>query len=78
MITILKKKSDELGILSSALCMLHCIATPFLLVAFPGFLATHRGSQEWWSWLDILFLGISFIAVSRLFGNLPKDGFRQA
>ena len=63
MITILNKKSDELGMLSSALCMLHCIATPVLLAAVPGSSATHHGSQDWWSWLDILFLIISFIAV---------------
>ena len=63
MITILNKKSDELGMLSSALCMLHCIATPFLLVALPGSSVSHHQSHEWWSWLDILFLGISLIAV---------------
>ena len=63
MITILNKKSDELGMLSSALCMLHCIATPFLLAAVPSSSVTHHGSQNWWSWLDILFLVISFIAV---------------
>lgn len=65
MIAILNKKSDELGMLSSALCMLHCIATPFLLAAVPSSSVTHHVSQDWWSWLDILFLGISFIAVFR-------------
>ncbi|MCG8387169.1 MAG: MerC domain-containing protein [Cytophagales bacterium] len=63
MITILDKKSDELGMLSSTLCMLHCMATPFLLLAVPSSQVTHHGSQAWWSWLDILFLGISLIAV---------------
>lgn len=63
MISILRKKSDDLGILSSALCIIHCIATPFLLVAIPVSSLTSHGSQEWWSWLDILFMGISFVAV---------------
>ena len=63
MITILNKKSDEVGMLSSGLCMLHCIATPILLAAVPGSSVTHHGSQHWWSWLDILFLIISFVAV---------------
>ena len=65
MTTILNKKSDELGMLSSALCMLHCVATPFLLVAFPACSATHQGGYEWWGWLDLLFLSISFVAVFR-------------
>ncbi len=65
MITILNEKSDELGMLSSSLCMLHCIATPFLLVTLPGSSVMHPGSQGWWGWLDILFLGISSIAVFR-------------
>ena len=63
MITILSKKSDEIGMLSSTLCIIHCIATPFLLAAIPGTSVMHHGSQGWWSWLDILFLVISFIAV---------------
>ena len=70
MISIFNKKPDELGMLSSALCMLHCIATPVLVAAVPGFSVTHHGSQEWWSWLDVLFLIISFIAV---FGSVRQS-----
>ena len=65
MIAILNKKSDEVGMLSSTLCMLHCLATPLLLAAVPSSSITHHGSQVWWGWLDILFLVISFIAVFR-------------
>lgn len=60
MITIGKKKSDELGMLSSTLCMIHCMVTPFLLAVLP---ATFHGGHQWWSWIDIVFLGISCIAV---------------
>jgi len=65
MITILNKKSDELGMLSSALCMLHCFATPFLFVALPSSSVIHPESQQLWGWLDVIFLGISFIAIFR-------------
>ena len=63
MITILNKKSDEVGMLSSTLCIIHCLATPFLFMAVPASSAHHHGSPEWWGLIDILFLGISFIAV---------------
>lgn len=78
MITIFNKKSDELGMLSSALCMLHCIATPVLIAAVPGFSGTHHGSQEWWSWLDIIFLIISFIAVLRSVQQSTKRWLRAS
>jgi hypothetical protein len=63
MITILNKKSDEVGMLSSTLCIIHCLATPFLFAAIPAATGSHHGSPEWWGLLDILFLVISFIAV---------------
>ena len=63
MIAILDKKSDELGVLSSTLCMLHCLATPFLLMAVPSSSIINSGSPGWWSWLDIVFLAISFFAI---------------
>jgi len=63
MITTLYKKPNELGVFSSILCMIHCIATPFLLVAVPSSSVIYQRGQVWWSWLDILFLVISFIAV---------------
>ena len=63
MITILYKKTNELGIFSSILCMIHCMATPFLLVAIPSSSIIYQRGQLWWSWLDVLFLIISLIAV---------------
>lgn len=63
MIGILNKKPDELGMLSSALCIVHCLATPVLLTILPISAATQGGSQSWWGWLDIFFLLISSFAV---------------
>ena len=58
MINTLHKKSDALGAISSTLCMIHCMATPFVLVSIPA--ATGYGL---WLWLDFFFLAISSIAV---------------
>ena len=65
MLNISLQKSDALGVLSSTLCMLHCIATPFL------FLATVSNCSQtccaaapvWYQWLDYVFIFISFFAV---------------
>ncbi len=60
---ILNKKSDEIGVLSSALCLVHCFATPILLVAVPSTSIIHPESQDWWGWLDMVFLAVSFFAI---------------
>ncbi len=75
MITILNKKPDELGMLSSALCIVHCLATPVLLTILPVSVATQSG-QNWWVWLDIFFLLISSLAVFRAVQRSPKTWLR--
>lgn len=65
------QRSDLLGALASGLCLIHCIATPFLFVAHAG--ASHHAHEHghghghesplWWGTIDILFLVISLAAV---------------
>lgn len=57
----IKQKSDFLGAASSALCLVHCTATPFLFIAH----ATHFPSEvpTLWKSLDYIFLIISFVAI---------------
>ena len=50
--TTLVKKSDVFGAMSSSLCLIHCLATPFLLVV-----------PFWWSNLNYIFIIVSLIAV---------------
>ena len=57
------KKSDTIGVLSSGLCMIHCLATPFFFVATACSATCCSGAPLWWQWLDYFFLIISFIAV---------------
>jgi len=73
MTTILTKKTDQLGIISSVLCIVHCIATPFFLMTFAGASLPIHGSQEWWRGLDLLFIGISLFAV---FKTIQYSDFR--
>ena len=72
MIAILNKKSDELGAISSFLCIIHCIATPVVLTLLPISSGTQIGRQNRWSWLDIIFLLISSTAVFWAVQRSPK------
>ena len=58
-----RQRSDWIGIFASGLCLLHCVATPFLFVAHAA-MGPHGSSHPvWWGLLDILFLILSFLAV---------------
>jgi len=59
------KKPDALGALVSSLCLVHCVATPFLFVAQSGLVVNHLTMPSWWKFFDFLFLAISFLAVYR-------------
>lgn len=61
--TLTIKKSDSIGIISSGLCLLHCITTPFLFVAQAQILTSSQSKPLWWSSLDIIFLIISALAI---------------
>jgi hypothetical protein len=53
------KKSDLFGIISSLLCILHCILLPFLVLG--GMMA-----EEWVAhsqWMDVIFIALAFVAV---------------
>ena len=59
----LNAKSDIIGASASMLCLLHCLATPFLFVWYSGITAIREASFWWWGMLDLVFLIISFLAV---------------
>lgn len=60
---VVKQKSDILGTLSSTLCLLHCVATPFLFLAQAGSAAFTESPPTWWKFMDYFFLALSFIAI---------------
>ena len=56
-------KSDAVGAISSGLCMIHCLATPFFFVAAACTQSCCAAAPSWWLWIDYIFLVISFMAV---------------
>ena len=63
MFNISIEKSDSIGVISSGLCMIHCLATPFFFVAAACSKSCCAAAPSWWLWIDYAFLLISFIAV---------------
>lgn len=55
-------KSDRIGALASMLCIIHCIATPFIFVIQP-MSSQIESIPIWWKGMDFIFLMISFFAV---------------
>lgn len=62
-IQYLHKNSDKLGAISSTICAIHCMATPFLFIAKSCSVTCCSETPSWWKAIDVLFLVISFIAI---------------
>jgi len=60
---LIKQKSDILGTIVSSLCLIHCIATPFLFITQTSTATCCDGPPSWWKFIDYFFLTISFIAI---------------
>ena len=58
-------KPDNLGAFASSICLIHCLATPFLFIAQSCSTTCCETTPIWWQWIDYLFLIISFFAVYR-------------
>tara|TARA_B100000886_G_C20420606_1_gene491369 strand:- start:804 stop:1199 length:396 start_codon:yes stop_codon:yes gene_type:complete len=59
----LELQYDKIGIISSTLCMIHCIGTPFLFIAKSCSPTCCSDAPTWWLMIDYLFLVISFFAI---------------
>ena len=75
---LILQKPDNIGVLASSFCMIHCLATPFLFIAQTCSTTCCDASPVWWQWVDYFFLVISFLAVYRTTqtssSNLLKTG----
>lgn len=69
-------KADLLGALASGLCMVHCLATPFLFIAAACTDSCCASAPAWWRWIDVLFLVISFFAVYRSASRSDHTGWK--
>lgn len=59
------QKPDNLGAIASTLCLIHCVATPFIFIIQSCSVTCCNTAPTWWKSLDYLFLIISFFAVYR-------------
>lgn len=84
-----QNKSDLLGSLASGICLIHCLATPFLFMAHleVGHMHDahghehghhHGASPFWWQMIDVAFLAISFLAVFWSAKNSTKQWMKIA
>ncbi|MEM7104728.1 MAG: MerC domain-containing protein [Bacteroidota bacterium] len=71
-------KSDNIGAFASSLCLVHCIATPFIFVSSSCAISCGANSPFWWVAIDYLFIAISFFAVYWSAKNTSKEWMRYA
>ncbi len=72
-------KSDIVGAVASGLCLIHCIATPFLFIAQSCAVSgCCESSPVWWSSIDYLFIGITFFAVYQSGRHTSKPWVKYA
>ena len=59
------KNSDNLGVLSSTLCFIHCLTTPFVYISFAGLFDQNEYLSFSWKGLNAIFIILSLLAVYR-------------
>lgn len=67
---------DFIGAVASVLCLIHCIATPFLFIAKACSVTCCSAAPFWWQAIDYLFLVISFVAIYYATKNASKKWVR--
>ncbi len=75
---LILEKSDIFGAVASTLCLVHCIATPFIFIAHSCAAHSCTSAPGWWSGLDYLFLIVSFFAVKRSAKQTAKPFMKPA
>ena len=68
--------SDHVGILSSCLCLTHCILTPLFFLYQVEISSITNGGNFFWYSLNYFFLLISFFAVGRSIKNSSKKSIK--
>ncbi len=74
------RSADLWGAAASTLCLIHCLATPFLFVA-QAEIAGHHGHGEhplWWGLIDVALLIVSLAAVYWAAKNSSKAWMKVA
>jgi len=66
-------KANMFGVLASGLCLIHCLATPFLFVTKMCSDTCCSEAPAYWQWIDYTFLIVSLIAVYYSVINSSKN-----
>ncbi|RPG57889.1 MAG: MerC domain-containing protein [Flavobacteriales bacterium TMED191] len=56
-------KPDTIGSLASTLCLVHCLATPFIFITQACTISCCADTPIWWQSIDYIFIVISFFAI---------------
>ena len=56
-------KPDSIGSIASILCLIHCIATPFIFITQACAVSCCSDAPTWWKSIDYIFLVIAFFAI---------------
>ena len=71
--------TDLMGAIASFLCVIHCIATPFLFfIQGTSLQSCTSASPMWWSAIDFLFIGITGFAVYHSTKQTTSSFVKQA
>ena len=69
---------DNVGIIASSLCMIHCVGTPFLFIAKACSVSCCSEAPLWWQLIDYFFIIISFVAIFFVTKNTIPNWIRIA
>lgn len=72
------QKADSLGAMSSTLCLLHCIATPFIFIVQSSTLTCCTKAPTWWGFIDYFFLVVSFLAIYKTAKTTSSNWMKPA
>ena len=62
-------KEDLIGASASFLCLVHCLATPFVFLIKSSAAVCCSETPTWWQAIDYIFLVVAFFAVVHVTNN---------
>ena len=62
-------KEDLIGASASFLCLVHCLATPFVFLIKSSAAVCCSETPTWWQAMDYIFLVVAFFAVVHVTNN---------
>ena len=62
------KNSDNLGVLSSTLCLIHCLVTPFIYISFASLFSQNELLSFSWKSINLIFIVFRAIKCMDLLG----------